>query len=251
MAPEIAYAAQEATAGRWEVQLAQSAVSQLNGHVPPQLKPDVVKALVGRLREEKASRSITGGAWEDHARESVQRLLAEILENAKKKAEITAFFRENNGKALAYAESILGNLAAAQDAVSQTYIEVLEGKASIAHFFRALKCNVRDMKRRLTREAERFEPTEKVFDPHHLPGEDGMSGGTSDEFSIEPASTHPEDQDPLEQLIRAEERKDQDQLIGEALNKARTERSLWWIRQKKWGRELGIGRKAAPGLSTK
>ncbi|MHB2027049.1 MAG: RNA polymerase sigma factor [Elusimicrobiota bacterium] len=243
MAPNIGQVSQNiavnsrpaaARMAEWEVQLAQSAVSKLNGHVPSQLKPDVVKALISRLREEKASRSIAGAAGEDQARESVQRLLAEVLENAKKKAAITAFFRANHGRALAYAESILNNLAAAQDAVSQTCIEFLQGKTTAAHFFRALKWNARDISRRMSRETERFEPTEMVFNPQHLPGEDRVSGGESDEFSLEPASSSLEDQDPLDQLILREDEAERAAMVQAAIKDPR-----WrFCKRKKWAQPL-------------
>jgi len=219
----------------WEARLAKNAVSRLNGDVPAGAKPQIVEALLARLQKEKTSRLPDGqDSWEAHAHKAVQALLMEILEQARRKAEITAFFHANHGRALAYAEAILKNLAAAQDAVSKTYLELLEGKTTTERFFRALKNNARDILRRLSREAERFEPTERVFDPRHLAGEDRMSGGESAEFSLEPASSRLEDQDPLDQLIQREEQEEREQMVQVALKDPR-----WrFCKRRKWAQPL-------------
>lgn len=223
------------TAEPWEVRLARNAVSRLNGDVPAPAKPQIVEALLARFQKEKTSRLPDGqDTWEAHAHKAVHNLLTEVLEQAQRQAEITAFFHANHGRALAYAESILKNLAAAQDAVSKTYLELLEGKTTTARFFRALKNNARDILRRMSREVERFEPTERVFDPQHLPGEDRMSGGESDEFSLEPASSSLEDQDPLDQLIHREEQAERDQMVQVALKDPR-----WrFCKRRKWAQPL-------------
>lgn len=217
----------------WEVRLASKAVSRLNGSLPAGAKAQVVEALLARIRQEQASRPSVEPTAED-AQKAVHRLLTEVLDEVTLRTELDAFFRANQGKAMAFAESILNNLAAAQDVVSQTYLELLLGKTTPKHFFRALKHNARDMQRQMARDIERFEPVEKVFDPRHLPGEDRMAGGESDEFSVEPGSSRLEDQDPLDQMIASEE-----QVEHEATVQAAFRHPKWrYCKRKKWARPL-------------
>lgn len=218
-----------------EVRLAKNAVASLNGKVPARAKHQLVEDLLTRLQKEKNSHIPIGqDTWEEHARKVVHDLLMEVVEQVQRKVELTAFFRANHGRALAYAESILNNRSAAQDAVSQTYLEFLNGKTTKPHFFRALKSNARDMLRRMSWETERFEPAERVFNPQHFSGEDRMSGGESDEFSLEPASARLEDQDPLDQLIHREEQVERKKLVRAALQDPR-----WrFCKRRKWARLL-------------
>src|SRR5262249_38040551 len=123
---------------------------------------------------------------------------------------------------------------AAQDAVSNTFVELLEGKTTTARFFRALKNNARDIRRRTRSEARRHEPIERVFDPHHFAGEDRMAGGDSEEFSLEPMSIRPEDQDPLEQLICREAEAEREIMVREAQRDPR-----WrYVRRRQWAAPL-------------
>jgi hypothetical protein len=79
-----------------------------------------------------------------------------------------------------------------------------------------------------------FEPTERAFDPRHLPGEDRMAGGESEEFSVEPASSQPEDQDPLEILIQREEAAARLAMVERAMSDPR-----WrYVKGRKWARPL-------------
>ena len=219
----------------WEIRLAGNAVSRLNGSVPARSKPEIVENLLTRLREERSSRlPPCPDTWREHAKKAVHDLLTEVLEQARRKTELAAFSHANQSKAVAYAERILNNSSAAEDAVSNTYLELLQGKTTPAHFFRALKSNARNMLERTAWEVERFEPTERAFNPQYLPGENRIPGGENDEFSVEPASSRLEDQDPLEQLLHREEQRVHEEAVRTALQDPR-----WrFCKRKKWAQPL-------------
>lgn len=176
--------------------------------------------------------------------------LIEDAEQIARRESLRDFFNANHSKALVFACAALKDRDAAEDVVSKTYVELLEGRTVPKYFFRALKSNILDCQRRMIREQETFEPTEKTFDPRHAPGEDIMAGGESDEFSLEPSSPRPEDRDPLDILIGREEAAASERELARAREIAENDRRFWWIRQKKWGKQLGIGAVQEPSLST-
>lgn len=249
MAPEIGRT-QEVAAETWEVELAAQAAVEHAADLPGIPAGQVAQELLARLVEKKRHRQAQNlDHWEEYAPEYLRRVLVWIIH--RRRRAIEAFYKANHSRALAFAEAILKNSSEAQDAVSDTCAELLKGKTTPDHFFRALKANARNRLRRLAFELEKLEPIEKVVDPRHLPGEDRMAGGESEEFSLEPASLGLEDRDPLEILIQHEEEDELGKQIVWAKRVAETDRRYWWIRQKKWGQKLGIAASKVRKVSTK
>lgn len=149
-----------------------------------------------------------------HPSEVVAELFADLSRRSREEAH-SAFLAANHARAVAFAQEILGDRAEAEDAVSQTYLELIERRTRRRHFYRALKANARDRRRSLARQAARCE---------------GLEAALS-----EPLSHREEDLDPLEILVLREQREVDRAALQEAVKDPR-----WrYIRRRKWARELG------------
>ncbi|MBI5239118.1 MAG: hypothetical protein HY926_01465 [Elusimicrobia bacterium] len=160
--------------------------------------------------------------------------LIEGAEEAVRQDSHREFYAANHSKALVIALAALKDRCEAEDAVAQTYVELLKGRTRPACFFHALRCNILDRKRRLRREQSLFEPADLAFDSRNASGEDRLAGGDSEEFAAEPASPQPEDQDPLAILVQREEAAARLAMVERAMADPR-----WrYVKGRKWARPL-------------
>ena len=168
------------------------------------------------------------------ARALLARCLLEDAAEVVRLRSLGDFHKASYSKAMVFAYAALKDRREAEDVVAETYVEFLKGRTTGEHFFRALKANIVDRQRRLTRERRVFEASENVLEPGQASGEDGAAGCESEEFSPEPVSLRPEDQDPLEILIQREEAEARQAMVGRAMADPR-----WrYIKRKKWARPL-------------
>jgi len=161
-------------------------------------------------------------------------LIPSVLKEGKRKKDLTAFIRSVHDKAVGFAMAFLMDEYEARSAVAAAYLKLWNGKTAKKHFFRALKQTCLDRIREFKREAQIFAPLKDCVISQDLSVtevECDSQGG--DTVMIDLASQRRDDRDPLDILEAREEMK-------EARKLAETERAFWWIRQKKWGKELGL-----------
>ncbi|MDX6769078.1 MAG: hypothetical protein SF051_06060 [Elusimicrobiota bacterium] len=193
-----------AVSDRQDVELAHRAAALLLRLKPSLDLEDVVHELLDRQRAERLAREARGlNHWEAHA----PMLLAKLVRRERSRRllrlhEAETFYRARHREAVRFALVILGDAAAAEAVVSDTYRELLDGRATIPGFFTALVCNARNYLEAEGYRRDRFVPQEEVFAPD-LGAEKDAEG--SDSFSFEPLSHRAEDQDPLDILIAREE----------------------------------------------
>lgn len=225
---------QTAVAVSSDARLAHRAAA-LIGSLQPKQKPErVVADLLDRLQREKRTREGLGlNHWEAHA----PRFLGAIVRQAraarrKRHQDAEAFYKAKRREIVSYARAIVKDPAAADIVAAETYRELLEGGASLSHFFLALTANARDYLARQGYQRERFASLEDSIQMTGLGLEtDGAEeGGTT----FEPLSHHLEDQDPLEILIAREEAAEHSALVAQAMRDPR-----WrFIKRKKWAKPL-------------
>lgn len=237
MAPEIVQKSTAVASEDWEKELAHRAVSRQTEIQPGVPARDIAEALLARLLEEKRARRKHGlDHWHEHASEAAERLLQEVRAEARHKAELAVFLDRVRQEALAFARSFLDREEDAEDAVAEAFERLAAGKTKPAHFFRTLKHVAVDKFRRLERERQMFQPHPALLsDGLNLgaAGADGaqMQGGGTNQR--EPIASGIDGIDPLDLLCHQEE-------VEAAMKLARTDRRYWWIRQKKWGQDLGL-----------
>lgn len=221
-----------------DLELARKAATLLTSRVPERTREEITVDVLGRLEAEKQARELKGlNHWSEHAPKFLDQILRNIQREAAARRELLGvFYKLNHGAALAFACAALGDRDEAQDAVSQTYIELLRGKTTPGHYFRALKMNILDRQRRRSYAMGLLETTEETFDSRQGSGEDGEG----DEGSWEAVSTRLDDQDPLNILITREDHAEHEREIQRAKDLAQHDSRYCWIGQKKWGKELGI-----------
>lgn len=137
---------------------------------------------------------------------------AEISKKLRK--DVTELMETQHKKALAMARRALGNDHDAQDAVAEAYIKILTGKSGKRHFLRVVRQRCIDWQRARLSNAARFDQRSEVL--------------------FQDLRSHRQsDRDPLELLLAGEE-----QEAARAI--ASTLREYRWIREKAWGKQLGI-----------
>ncbi|TBR17693.1 hypothetical protein EPO15_16350 [bacterium] len=142
----------------------------------------------------------------------VEELLAEVLAQSKRRAEVEAFIKSVHDKALRTAGRALERDEDAQDALAETYAKLLAGKTEPRHFFRSLNQTIIDRIRARRREA-RLEDLE-----------------TGDE----PCSGRLDDQDPLDILIHREDEEERQRMLAAARRDPR-----WrYIKHRTWAAPL-------------
>lgn len=217
----------------------------------PNKNPErIVQELLKRLQSIKLRRELLGlNHWEDYAPRYLHRVIRR--NDARVLRSIVEFMTTRNDEALRFAYRITQDWSLAQRALDQTYDELLAGRTRLDVFFHALKLNARNVLSLRATERVRFQSLDT------LPVRSGGDrSGVSEEGSaeMEPmdfASHRRDDQDPLDILIQREDDQARIAEFDLAMQKAETERDHWWIRQKNWGKELGIGTGGTARLSTK
>ncbi|MDE2490210.1 MAG: hypothetical protein KGM24_05145 [Elusimicrobia bacterium] len=158
-----------------------------------------------------------------------------VLRELEERSALEEFFRAEHKTALARAAAMLGSTADAEDVVSETFREFLEGKTDRDHFYRALKSNIADRRRRMARERRRESSLERHITPRMLSIEEcawGVEG--VDCVAVEPSSSRADDRDPLDVLIAREDLRTREREVESALRDPR-----WrYIKRRKWARPL-------------
>jgi hypothetical protein len=217
--------------------LARRAAALITRFEPHRDPRQVVESLLSELRQERLVREARGlNHWAEHAPQFLAQLVRRRFQEQRlRRDRVAAFRRDNHAVVLAFAYAALKDRDEAEDEAERTYVEYLEGRTDDRHFMRALKSNVIDRQKRRGWESRRFEPVEVVFNPRHTAGEDVMSGGESEEFSLEPASPCQEDRDPLDILIAREEAEERARL----LDAARRDPRWRYVKRRAWAVSLG------------
>ena len=218
-----------------DVQLARRA-AVLIGSLRPRQKPEhAVADLLERLQREKQQREAHGlNHWDAHAPRFLGALVRQArAEKQKRHQEAEAFYKAKRREILSFARAVVGDAPAAEVVAAETYRELLEGGATLSHFFMALAANARNHLARQSYQRERFSSLEESFDA--TAGElHAFEAAEGERASFEPLSHHREDQDPLEILIAREEEQERAQLVAQAKQDPR-----WrFIKRKKWAQQL-------------
>lgn len=182
----------------------------------PDRKPkEVVEDLLARLSDVRRRRELRGlNHWEDFAPSYLERLV--LRHERLRVSMIEAFFREAKSKALARAQSMLGDRQEAEDAVGEAFLKLLAGKAGPEHFYRVLWRVCMDRIR--SRQSAGKVLVRRWDVPVH--GEEGLIQ--------EPACAKIGGGDPLEILIRQEEIREGIQRIKTRRKHRQTKDLAWW-----------------------
>lgn len=228
----VAVAVTAAAVSHPDAELARNAAAALVR--PHKTAEKIAEDLLERLQKVKHLRESRGlNHWGEFAPAYLQQLLTR--HEARRRARIGEFLRAEHSTAVARAEALLGNRVDAEDAVSETFMELLEGRTSIPHFYHALKGNVLNRMEGLRNRAKQTASLERLVSPAVLSLEQVAWGPEGvDTLSLEPASHHPEDQDPLDILIAREERTQSRREVEAAMQDPR-----WrYIKRRDWAAGL-------------
>lgn len=165
----------------------------------------------------------------------VESAVVQLLRQFNRRTEVERFFRTDHKTLEARAGAIIGNRADAEDAASQTYLEMLREKTGPKHGYRALRANALDLRRRNNREVRRVESIERCVSPASQSleesswGSEGVNGAVFD-----PLSDKMDDRDPLDILIARENDRDHRAEVRKAM------RHPGWrfAKRNKWARPL-------------
>lgn len=168
--------------------------------------------------------------------ESLGRTCLNCLAESRWRQRAGDFYRRTYPEAMVFAQAIMDDRFEAEEAVSETFVELLEGRTEPKYFFRALKFNC--LNRLGAVSPERFDDTERdkefVID---CPQE-------ATEF-LAPRDLPDGKQDPIEVLISRKEYRRLRHLIERARFIATTDRKYRWIKRKDWAKPLNLERSLA------
>lgn len=162
---------------------------------------------------------------------SADRLLQEVMEESKRKREISEFIAKVHRRALRFASRFLVRNEACEDAVASAYIKLATGKTTEKYFMRALKHTCLDMKKRMRLEARIFESAEAPRLRNGLVSSHPGAVANDLDSLLSPLS---EDQDPLEILSRREEY----EALQTQLRAAMKDPRWRFMKRKKWAQAL-------------
>jgi DNA-directed RNA polymerase specialized sigma24 family protein len=162
--------------------------------------------------------------------------VAQLLRQFNQRAKVERAFRTDHKTFVARAAAIIGNPIDAEDAASQTYLEMLREKTDpTKHGYRALRFNALDLRRRNNREARRGDSIERFVSPASLSleecawGSEGVNG-----LVLEPISDKMDDRDPLDILIAREDEREHRAEVRKAMR-----HPDWrFAKRNKWARPL-------------
>jgi DNA-directed RNA polymerase specialized sigma24 family protein len=168
--------------------------------------------------------------------ESLGRTCLNCLAESRWRQRADDFYRRTYPEAVVFAEAILEDRSEAEDVVSQTFIDFLDGRVEARFFFRVLKFRCLDSFKRIN------------------PAAVGAAE-LGNEFAISPLEMASEladrldhadrGQDPIEVLISRKEYRKLRRLILRAREIAENDRKYRWIKRKEWAKPLNLGRKMA------
>lgn len=250
MAIAIGQTSQEVVSESSEHQLARSAVAHLGANLSHEAQEEVAQQVLERLLKDKTRRSIRNlNHWSEYAPGRVSVLAERVLEA--RNTRIGAYLKAHRKAARDLAWRITRSWDLAERAIVQTCMELWEGRTHEAVFLRALKMNARDVLVLRNLQRNRVESLDTARSAQSSSRADLLRDLEVEPDQADFVSHRPDDQDPLEILIQREDDQYRDRLLSEARHLADNSRRYWWIRQKKWGQELGIGRSSGPAVSTK
>ncbi len=193
----------------------EAAKSLLQPHKTPK---QIVEDLLDRLSKIKLRRELRGlNHWEEFAPAYLQRML--VRHEVLRRRAVEEFFRTERTKAIARAESKLGDRCEAEDAVAEAFLKLLSGKTGPGHFNRVLRLVCVDKIRARTNASKLFSRQRDLQ--------------THDENNRvhEAACTRLADGDPLDFFIREEE-------IREGIREVKTDWRHRQTRDYQWWDEL-------------
>jgi DNA-directed RNA polymerase specialized sigma24 family protein len=168
--------------------------------------------------------------------ESLGRTCLNCLAESRWRQRADDFYRRTYPEAVVFAEAILEDRSEAEDVVSQTFIDFLDGRVEARFFFRVLKFRCLDSFKRINPAAV-------------------SAAGMGNEDAISPLEMASEladrldhadrGQDPIEVLISRKEYRKLRRLILRAREIAENDRKYRWIKRKEWAKPLNLGRKMA------
>ena len=200
-------------AGHPDLELARSAAASLRQ--PHKTPKQIVEDLLDRLSKIKLRRELRGlNHWEEFAPTYLQRML--VRHEVLRQRAVEEFFRTERTKAIARAESKLGDRSEAEDAVAEAFLKLLSGKTGPGHFNRVLRLVCVDRIRARMSAA-------KVFSRQR-----DLLAHDEDGGAYEAACTRLADGDPLDFLIREEEIREGIQEIKTDWRHRQTREYQWW-----------------------
>jgi len=219
-----------------DIELAHRAADLLVVLTPARDIEKTVVDLIDQMSAEKFSREKIGlNHWSEHAPMFLARIVREErLARLRRRQALETFRRSHHSEVLAYAYAAFKDRDEAEDVVSQTYIEFLEGRTDEKKFLRALKMNILDRQRRQAWQRERFQAAEESFESRESSGADTEGDGAA----WEPRSYRRDDQDPLDILIALEDDRERRREVSKAMVIARGCRKYRWVREKDWAKSL-------------
>jgi DNA-directed RNA polymerase specialized sigma24 family protein len=227
MAPTHVVVADAVAVSHPDAELARRAATSF---VRPQKNSEqIAEDLLRRLVKTKLRRESRGlNHWEEFAPAYLQKVLAR--HESRRRAGIESFFRIERDKAIARATAMLGDREDAEEIVGETFLELMEGRTAVGHFYRALWANLVNRWEKVQKESSSFVSIEKVVMSAGASGsaEAGSEGGGDavEDFS----SFRPDDQDPLDILIAREERAESRRMVQDAMRDPR-----WrYIKRRDW-----------------
>jgi hypothetical protein len=231
----------------WEAWLVKKVAKEHAKEIPGRTPEEIADLLFSRMLEKKKFRIRQNlNHWPNYAPEYLTRLVRWLAH--KRKKEIETFIQKNPIGAYTLALAITENSLRADWVVSETNLEVWDGRLREELYFLGIKRNARNLMQKLAYKEEHFLPLEGGFVQEEADENEPLA---ADESYAEPGSTMGQESDPLGTLIKAEEKTELEAQIAQAKIIASTDRKYWWIRQKKWAKALGIGVNPARKVSTK
>lgn len=239
MAPEISHVSQEAVSESWEIQLAKSAVAQIGPDLSQEIQGELAQEVLKRLFADKIRRRIRNlDHWNDYAPSRVSRLAADIMEQ--RNSRIAAYLKSQRKDIQELAWRITRNWDLAEKAITQTCIELWEGRTREDVFLRALKMNGRDLlEKRATelRHACSLKCLLAATGTRKVQTSEPSLQESRD--AIDVLSHRPEDQDPLDILIARQEQLECCDELEYALRNVRRPGNRW-VLQKQWWKKSAL-----------
>jgi hypothetical protein len=231
----------------WEARLAATTADEHAKEIPGRTPAEIADQLLSRLLEKKKFRAAHNlNHWPNYAPEYLMRLVRWLAHERKK--QIEAFIQRNSTAGYTLALAVTDNPSHADWIVSDTNLELWDGRLREECYLLGIKGNARNFMEKLANDEKHFLPLEGGFVQE---GADEDEPLAADEAAAEPGSALGLKTDPLGTLIKAEDDAELAAQVAQAIAIARTDRKYWWIRQKMWGKALGIGVDPDRKVSTK
>lgn len=224
-----------------EVGLARTAASQLAASLPHKSPQQIVEDLLARLQKRRARRERKGANhWEAYCPRYLEKVVSRF-QVGEPLRQIVRFIVVNHSSAVEFARRIARDSDLAEEAVSQTYIELLRGRTTVPLFYRALKMNTRNLLARRATELRRAESLDGFLSAagarRAQSAEESIREGSEE---IDFPSHRLEDQDPLDILIARQEQAELSDELEYAIRVVRYPGNRETLKRK-WWKKSAIG----------